>query len=997
MVRSGEDNKSYLALGNQAFREGRYDEAIKFYKKSFNCLEPINKIILWNINFTYKKLSDISFSSYKTRLFSANKSGDVDYSILRQEVLESGLWDEKFYLTYYYEPYLESKKRRLNEGTFSPVDYYLQEGWKLNHEPSGLLPVHVDQKRVGCSKIEYFLSRLRFDGYQFDKNIWVPSHDRISAYLTQKVTRVATKVIYTCIAQDYDVLMQPYFIADNWDYVCFTDDPLLIAKRNDGVWSIRPMANTHSNPVRANRWHKMHPHVLFPEHEESIYVDGNINIISEYIFDHIKQRDTGILLPQHFIRNCIYQEIDKLLGRQVTSAEDKAHLAAQRKFLKQEGLSEGFGLSENNLIYRRHHSAHIVQLMNDWWFMYERYSSRDQASLAYAFWKNGVSLREHMFANCRINYRDFWVMKHKPNLPARAATTPAGVSTNIPSLSPAFKEENIAAVFSTNEAFIPYLGIAIYSLIENSNSQFNYDIVILAKGLPESAFAKVLALTDGRPNVSIRLYDTTLLINSLPTEIFHVEGYVPVETYNKCFITEILSGYERCVYLDSDILILGDVQELYDIDLQGHTVGASVNVANVNAAFCKKVIKGKRFDEYLVHDLGVTDYNKYFQAGVVVLDMQRLGKMDMRHRSIETLKRVKEPIFFDQCIYNSIFYGDVHFFSTRWNHVWYMQQYSYLRGSVPDEVFFDYALSRVDPKIIHYAGKDKPQSKLGWALSDLFWEYAYASPFIDDIRQDILVRDNEVAHTLAAAISKNWYGLRPRLLVHLHLFYRDQVDVMLNALRNIHGCDCNLYVTMVECDPDVERRIRSEWKDAHILVLPNVGYDVFPYLHVLKQVRLSLYDFVLKIHAKNARNPGQDEVYGNKVPGYRWRDELINALLGSKEIFANNLARLREDKKLGCIGAGEFIFSTEQNREEINYSLAEWREKCGVTCGTHYVGGSMFLARAYPFERLKGLNMQHRDFEAQHMGTKDHKNKAHIFERLLGIVVEAEGFEIRGA
>jgi hypothetical protein len=138
-------------------------------------------------------------------------------------------------------------------------------------------------------------------------------------------------------------------------------------------------------------------------------------------------------------------------------------------------------------------------------------------------------------------------------------------------------------------------------------------------------------------------------------------------------------------------------------------------------------------------------------------------------------------------------------------------------------------------------------------------------------------------------------------------------------------------------------------------------------------------------------------VYGIKVPGYQWRDDLLNAILASKEVFARNLARFSEDKNLGCVGAGKFIFSTLENSEEQTYTLAKWREKCGVAGGYHYVGGSMFLARAYPFERLKALNMQPKDFESAHIGTKDHKNRAHIFERLFGIVIENEGFKISEA
>jgi lipopolysaccharide biosynthesis glycosyltransferase len=920
------------------------------------------------------------------------KGGNVSYLALRQEVLDSGLWDEKWYLSKYYENYIKYKRNKSNEEYLFPLDYYLQEGWKLGHEPSNLLPIQINQQQVGCSKIEYFLHRLRFagSGYQFDENVWIPSEKRIEEYLSQKQRRNSTRVIYTCIVQGYDELMQPYYIAADWDYVCFTDDPDLISQGNVGVWEIRPMSNTQSSATRTNRWCKMHPHVLFPEYEESIYVDGNINILSDYIFNQITKRGARVLLPEHFARNCIYKEIETLLRSRRISSEDKSVLVTHRQFLEQEGFPEEFGLSENNLIYRRHHDDSIVKLMRAWWDMYGKYSSRDQTVLAYVFWKNELSLRAHMFVNCRVNFKDFWVVKHVPDRPGQNYLRRQA-------LTPAFDRKNVAVVFSTNEQYVPYLGVAIYSLIENASDDYNYDIVILAKGL-EAALAKICDLARDRDNVSIRVYDTTALFESLPADIFHVEGYVPVETYNKCFITEILSSdYDRCVYLDSDILVLHDIRELHDIDLKGHAVGASVNVANVNAAFCKKVIKGKRFDDYLLTDLGVLDHNKYFQGGVLVLDMSKLYKMNLRARTIQTLKRIKQPIFFDQCVFNSIFYGDVCFFSLSWNHVWYMQQYSYLRGSVTDDAFFDYARSRVDPKIVHYGSGDKPQSKLGWVLSDLFWKYAYASPFIEDIRRDILARDNEVAHAIASAPDSEWYKVRLRLLVHVHLYYRDQLDVMMRAIRNISHSDYDLFVTMVERDESVERRILSEWKDARVLVLRNVGYDVYPFLHVLKQVRLSNYDFVLKIHTKNARRPGEDEVYGIKVPGHQWRDELLHAIVGSKEIFERNLTRFLEDKKLGCIGAQKFIFSTEENGEEKTYRLAEWRKKCGVEGGIHYVGGSMFLARAYPFERLKGVNMQPEDFESRQMGTKDYKNKAHIFERLFGIVIENEGFDIRGA
>jgi hypothetical protein len=157
-----------------------------------------------------------------------------------------------------------------------------------------------------------------------------------------------------------------------------------------------------------------------------------------------------------------------------------------------------------------------------------------------------------------------------------------------------------------------------------------------------------------------------------------------------------------------------------------------------------------------------------------------------------------------------------------------------------------------------------------------------------------------------------------------------------------------------------------------------------------------MYDYVLKLHTKNARPPERSTVYGLDVPGYRWRDDLVGALLGSKETFAGNLALLESDHTLGCVGAGRYIFSTADNREEINYDLPHWRATFNLEACSHYVGGTMFLARAFPFERLKRIPLKELGFESGDLATGSHKDKAHVFERLFGLVIESEGLKLHG-
>jgi hypothetical protein len=99
---------------------------------------------------------------------------------------------------------------------------------------------------------------------------------------------------------------------------------------------------------------------------------------------------------------------------------------------------------------------------------------------------------------------------------------------------------------------------------------------------------------------------------------------------------------------------------------------------------------------------------------------------------------------------------------------------------------------------------------------------------------------------------------------------------------------------------------------------------------------------------------------------------------------------------IGAIGAKRFIFDIRDNNEEKVYNIKEWRRAFKVKTGFNYIGGTMFLARAYPFEKIKTYNPKPEDFKSDGMKTKDYKNFAHILERFFGLIICNENFEIIG-
>ncbi len=199
------------------------------------------------------------------------------------------------------------------------------------------------------------------------------------------------KVIYTCITDKYDYLKNHTFINPDWDYVCFTDD-LDIKNEENSVWKIKPLRFSKLDVVRNSRWHKLHPHILFPEYQESIWVDGNVNIVNDSIFndiDNIRSNGKNMSMSIHPERNCIYDELNVCLG---FDKDDEEKMRTQIRKIKDDNFPKDYGLFETNIIYRQHNNNQIIKIMEDWWYWVENYSKRDQLSLTYVLWKNNFRI-----------------------------------------------------------------------------------------------------------------------------------------------------------------------------------------------------------------------------------------------------------------------------------------------------------------------------------------------------------------------------------------------------------------------------------------------------------------------------------------------------------------------------------------------------------------------------------------------------------------------------
>ena len=290
---------------------------------------------------------------------------------------------------------------------------------------------------------------------------------------------------------------------------------------------------------------------------------------------------------------------------------------------------------------------------------------------------------------------------------------------------PAFKENNIPIVFSSDNNYCPYLAVAIKSLIENSSIKNSYDIIILNEEISQDYKNKILNLISKTKNFSIRFINVNNFIKD--SNIFYVSGYFTIATYYKLLIEKICKNYKKIIYLDCDIIVVKDIAKFINIDLENNLMGAVTT---------QGLSKDPNYSDYITKTLKIPDQSKYFNSGVLLIDILKITKFNLLKKSLDKLMEIKEPIFVDQCILNSVCYGNVKLLDSKYNHY-----AAYIKNT--------------NKKIIVHYNEEKPWNNPKIPLANLFWKYAVSTDFIEIINYQNLTKKRKIKSYLNYKKTRN--------------------------------------------------------------------------------------------------------------------------------------------------------------------------------------------------------------------------------------------------
>lgn len=319
--------------------------------------------------------------------------------------------------------------------------------------------------------------------------------------------------------------------------------------------------------------------------------------------------------------------------------------------------------------------------------------------------------------------------------------------------------ENIYVAFSVNDFYVPYFSAMLESALEYVDEKRNYSFLVLTSDVAKAnkdVLERQLALRD---NVSLHFFDTSAWMDDLAG--LHLCEHFKVECYYRLLLPEMLPNHSKIVYLDSDMIAQADLAELYDVDLSGCFLAATID-AGACALYGDPSSDWKKYCDEI---LGLTDPLKYLQSGVLVMNLDKFRK-DLPSKKMLEFASTQMWKYPDQDVLNCLTQGSVKYLDMAWNSTTDSlgERVDLVEAYAPEHIKDAFFEARRHPKIVHFAGPDKPWDFMGSDRFDLFWQFARKTPYAEAaLRQslaswlrDLDARNEDTTIKLWQAIERVW-------------------------------------------------------------------------------------------------------------------------------------------------------------------------------------------------------------------------------------------------
>ena len=246
----------------------------------------------------------------------------------------------------------------------------------------------------------------------------------------------------------------------------------------------------------------------------------------------------------------------------------------------------------------------------------------------------------------------------------------------------------INIVFAVNNVYVKFLSVTLISLIKNTDKYIRCFILENEHELDKANKDKLEELK--------KIKDFAIEYVKIDTKNFsyfkRAAKHISMETNFRLLIASLLpESVEKCIYLDSDLIAIDDIDKLWSQDVSNDYIGA-----------------------VLTPPVG-------FNAGVLVINVKKWREDNIEKQFFAYAEQNMEKLrSVDQELINHICGEKIKSLSSSFNY----------NPKFPD----DSQNLKEKPVIVHWAGTQKPWINRELYGSVEFWNYAQESSFYDEIK-----------------------------------------------------------------------------------------------------------------------------------------------------------------------------------------------------------------------------------------------------------------------
>lgn len=283
------------------------------------------------------------------------------------------------------------------------------------------------------------------------------------------------------------------------------------------------------------------------------------------------------------------------------------------------------------------------------------------------------------------------------------------------------KTKIVPVVLASDDSYAPYMYVAIYSMLVNKNAETKYEFYLLVTSAFSANHTSRITELEKKYDCRVRFIDMQNAFHDIKMSTSHLAP----PAYFRLLIADRLPQYQKCIYLDTDIIVTQDLSDMYSTDLGDNYLGGVLAPAyNYRYSSIFHSIR-----------LGAPLNKGYINSGVVLFNLEKIRQDNLIPKFMKLAqKRLSSE---DQDVLNIACLKKIFHFPLKYN---LMTKYWNQWGKIADHnIFFQMDIDEAikDPVIIHYADIKKPWNDKNIWYADQWWRYAAMTPYYNEFKNHL--------------------------------------------------------------------------------------------------------------------------------------------------------------------------------------------------------------------------------------------------------------------